>query len=177
MMQVTLTLDDILDVLQAFLVGNIGIGEVWSSQVNRVPMPHGDVAIMTPLFFKRLGTTWATNQDTGNTDSSTVTKHVLRTLDVQIDLYGRHAAENAVMLETLFRDGYAVDAIHALHPAITPLYASDVHQNVFNTDAHQYLERYIVTLTMQTQIDIIIPQAFFDWAAVSPYQADQETLA
>lgn len=130
-MKNTLTIDDILDTVKSFIVNTLGIEETWRTQDNRVPMSKGLSAYLTPLFFKRLTTTRSEYQDTGNSATSTINKTEIRTLDIQVDIYGDGAGDKAIELETLFRDSYGVENFHLINKAITPLYASSVQQNIF----------------------------------------------
>jgi hypothetical protein len=127
----TLTIDDILDAVKVFFVSNLGIVETWRTQDNRAPMSKGLCAYLTPLFFNRITTTRSEYQDTGSTATSTIKKTEVRTLDIQVDIYGEGAGDKAIALETLFRDSYGVDEFHKINDSITPLYSSNVQQNVF----------------------------------------------
>lgn len=172
----TLTLDDILYAVKEFFVRHLDIKETWRTQDNRVAMSKGLCAYLTPLFFKRLTTTRSTYHDTGTTGTGELVKSEVRTLDIQVDIYGEGSVDKAIALETLFRDEYSVMAFHEINPAITPLYSNNVNQNVFYTDPKQYLDRYTVTLTFQTDIGISVPMAFFTQAELERSQPVNEAI-
>lgn len=81
-------------------------------------------------------------------------------LCMQIDVHGPQSADNAQIITTLFRDGYAVDFFQALGVDVTPLYADDPKQVPFINDQRQYENRWVVEAHLQANQSVQVPQQF-----------------
>lgn len=168
-----MTVDNVIDVLANFAEPFIGKCE--QAQANRVPMDKGQFCILTPLRFKRLSTTKEIKKDTGEPATSAVGFTEVRQADIQVDIYGDSAGDRAVALETLFRTGYAYDAIKALDPRVAPLYSTEAIQAPMINAENQWQERYMVTVSLQVHITIDVPQDYFDKVQFTIDQADKAT--
>lgn len=168
-----MTIDNVIDVLADFAEPLIGKCE--QAQANRVPMDKGEFNILTPLRFRRLSTSRETNKDTGVQSTSSLGFTEVRQAEVQVDLYGDGAGDRAIALETLFRTGYAYDAIKAIDARVAPLYSTEAIQAPMINAENQWQERYTLTLSLQVHITIDVQQDYFDKAQITINQADKAT--
>ncbi|HDL7834733.1 TPA: hypothetical protein PXP42_000348 [Yersinia enterocolitica] len=99
----------------------------------------------------------------------------VRQADIQVDIYGDNAGDRAISLETLFRTGYAYDAIKSIDERVAPLYSSEAIQAPMINGENQWQERYIVTVSLQVHITIDVPQDYFDKVYFTIEQADKAT--
>jgi hypothetical protein len=90
-------------------------------------------------------------------------------LVVQVDLHGPNSADAAVVLQSLFRDGYAADQ---LEPLASPLYADEPRQLAFVTAAKEYENRWSVDLHMQVNTTVLTPQQFADAVVLTVKDVD-----
>ncbi|KKF37913.1 hypothetical protein SY86_18780 [Erwinia tracheiphila] len=100
----------------------------------------------------------------------------VRQAEIQVDIYGDGAGDRAIALETLFRTGYAYDAIKAIDARVAPLYSTEAIQAPMINAENQWQERYMLTLYLQVHITIDVQQDFFDKAQITINQADKATL-
>jgi len=92
-------------------------------------------------------------------------------LAVQLDVHGPGSADNAKIIEGLFRSGYAIDAFAASGFDITPLYCSDARQIPFVNDQNQVENRWVVEAEMQINPVISTPQQFASQVAAKVVEA------
>jgi hypothetical protein len=97
----------------------------------------------------------------------------VRRADLQIDIYGDGAGDRANILETVFRSGYAWEAIKALDARLSPLYSSDAIQAPMINAEEQWQERYTLTLSLQADITVTLPQDYFETVEFTTEQADK----
>lgn len=168
-----MTIDNVIDVLADFAEPFIGKCE--QAQVNRVPMDKGEFNILTPLRFRRLSTSREVNKDTGVQSTSYMGFTEVRQAEIQVDIYGDGAGDRAIALETLFRTGYAYDAIKAIDTRVAPLYSTEAIQAPMINAENQWQERYMLTLSLQVHITIDVQQDYFDKAQITINQADKAT--
>lgn len=174
-----ITEDQIIDVAADFLEPIIG--DCYSAQVNRIPTAKGAFSILTPLRYIRISTTsskkallnpqqyvgGATGFNTFNNgvffsefNAEGLTE--VRQMDMQVDIYGEGAANRAIALETLWRSDYAYQGLKSIDQRVAPIYCSEVTKSPFVDESSQWLERYIITLSMQVHITINVPQDYFN---------------
>ena len=154
----SLNLDEIVDIIADFI--EPFIGKCYASQANKVPIPDKEFAILNPLRFIRITTT--KEIDKGLTE--------VRQLDMQVDIYGKNAADRAVALETVWRSYYAVENIDE---RVNPLYSTDAFRLPFVDESRQWLERYTITLSAQVHIAIPIISDKFNKIEFSSKQVDK----
>ena len=138
---ISITDDEILTTVGNYLVGLTG-AEVIRTQGNRIPMPVGAFIAMTPLFMTRL----ATNRRTVDAINETITATEAVKYTLQIDCYGNEASNWANLVSLTWRDDYACDA---LAPQCQPLTCDGPKQMPLVTGEQQYLERWIITASLQ----------------------------
>lgn len=82
---------------------------------------------------------------------------------VQLDVHGPQGGDNAVIITTLFRDEYGVNAFAASGFDVTPLYCADPRQLPFVNEAQQMEQRWVIDAVVQCNPVVTVPQ---DFAAV-----------
>lgn len=83
-------------------------------------------------------------------------------LTVQVDVYGPNSADNAQIITTLVRDGYAVDQFATSGYDVMPLYASEARQSPLINAESQFEARWTFSIVMQVNPTITVPQQFAD---------------
>ena len=137
----SITDDQVLTTVGNYLVA-LTDAEVIRTQGNRVPMPSGAFISMTPLFMNRLSTNKHEYDDAD--EEITTTETIKYTL--QIDCYGENSSDWANLISLTWRDDYAC---YALVPDCQPLTCADPKQIPLVTGEEQYLERWMVTASLQ----------------------------
>lgn len=172
-MAIDYTVDNVIDTLADFIEG-LNLGPCQQAQADRVPMPLGAFNIITPLKFRRLGTTRDIKGDTGNPETSQMSYTEIRQADIQVDLYGPDSGNRAIELETLFASSYGYDTIKELDERLAPLYSSEAIQAPMINAESQWQERYIITLHIQAHITVTLRQDYFDHADITLEQVDNK---
>ena len=151
-------LDTVYAAVQSFVIGVTGLAQanVLKGYQNRVASPVGPFCLMTATMNTRLATNFDT-WDTVNPAPTTVTAMAAMQLAMQLDLYGPSAGDWAVMLTTLLRDQYGVDA---LAPDCSPLYSDDPRRAPLVTGEEQWQDRWIVTAQLEYLPVTTAPQDF-----------------
>lgn len=145
----SITVDDVIEALGAFLSPFVGTTEIIRAQVNRVAMPPGSCVVLTELLTVDL--------ETPNPVESGVTTTLTgpRRIDVQIDFYGPNSGDQCNAVKGVYRSSYAP----AQFPdGIKPLYCSDGHQAPLITAEQQYESRWTITATLQYNPAVSIPR-------------------
>jgi len=170
---VSITEDNVLATLRTFLLSIVAAGvEVVNGQDNRVPEPLGDdFLVMTPLGQSRLSTNGETYTDPGTNPGTRNFERATKST-IQIDIHGPNSADNAAMIETLYRSEYAVDSFKASGLDIQPLYCDDARQMPFNNGENQYEQRWIITAVIQYNPVTAVPQDFADALSVNIISVD-----
>lgn len=167
---VDLTSDDIVEVVSKAIEPFCGV--CYQAQDNRVPMPLEQFCILTPITYTRLSTTRVID----NPLTEQAKYKEIRKLDMQLDIYGKGGSERAIAIETAFRSNIMYEKLHALDERITPLYSTSAVQASMINKEMQWQERYMVMLTLQTDITLVAPQDYFDSIEFTLYEVDSETL-
>lgn len=149
--------DDIHTALRTFLLSILPAGiEVVQGQDNQVSMPVGDFVVMTDVRKIRLSTNIDSYDDIGsNPGSKLIETHINHM--IQLDFYGQQSGDWAAMVQSLFRDSYAVDA---LPQNIVPLYADDPVQMPLISGESQYVARWKLQVNLQYNPITTVPQYF-----------------
>jgi hypothetical protein len=93
----------------------------------------------------------------------------------QLDVHGPSSADNAQVISTLLRDGYASEFFESQDPAIVaPLHADDPRQAAFVNDQQQYEDRWTVEALLQVNPVVSVPQQYADGAEVDIISVDAE---
>lgn len=89
-------------------------------------------------------------------------------LTVQLDIHGPNSADNAQVISTLWRDGYAFDFMQAATDTdAAPLYMNDPRQTPFLNGEQQTEWRWVAEAVMQVNPVVETPQQFADMLSVS----------
>jgi len=139
--------DEILTTVGNYLVALTG-AEVIRTQGNRVPMPSGAFIAMTPLFMTRL----STNRHDTNATAETITTTEAVKYTLQIDCYGDDSSNWANLISLTWRDDYACSA---LATTCQPLTCDEPKQIPLVTGEQQYLERWIITASLQYDPSVV----------------------
>lgn len=153
----SITVDQVIDALKAFLAPFMPGAQIVRAQVNRVALPSNPCAVLTELLQVDLSVPATDYQPTANT----ATIYGPSRIDVQIDFYGAQAGEFCKTVKTAFRSHWGF----AHFPAnIRPLYTSDGVQSPLLTGEQQYESRWTLTASMQYNPTVTVPQEFADVA-------------
>jgi hypothetical protein len=170
---ISITEDDVFATLRTFLLGIVADGvEVIAGQDNRVPEPlSDDFLVLTQLGQVRLSTNSDTYTDPGTNPGTRNFKRATKST-IQIDIHGPNSADNAAMIETLYRSEYAVDSFKASGLDIRPLYCEDAKQMPFINGENQFEQRWIITAVIQYNPVTAVPQDFADALSVNIISVD-----
>lgn len=150
MYTVSITADQAIDALAAFMANYAPTYETIRSQVNRVAPPRGNFIEMTELFSVDLGRSIVTQA----TDSA-ANIYSPRRFDIQLDIYGENAGDIANGLKSVINSTYSYDL---MPENIRILYASDAHQAALISGEDQYVTRWIMTVSLQINPVVQVPQ-------------------
>ena len=153
----SITVDQVIDALAAFLAPFVPGAEVVRAQVNRVAMPPNPCVILTEMMQVDL-TVPATDYQP---DDDTATVYGPTRIDVQIDFYGAQADEFCKTVKTAFRSHWGYEHFPA---NIKPLYTSDGMQSPLTTGEQQYERRWTLTASLQYNPTVTVPLEFADEA-------------
>ena len=153
----SITVDQVIDALAAFLAPIIPGGQVVRAQVNRVALPANPCAVLTELLQVDLSVPATEYQPLDNT----ATIYGPSRIDIQIDFYGAQAGEFCKTVKTAFRSHWGFSHFPA---NIKPLYTSDGSQTPLTTGEQQYESRWTLTASMQYNPTVTVPQEFADVA-------------
>jgi len=156
----SITIDDAIDMLGDFLEPFCGGAEIIRAQVNRVPMPASPCVVLTELLTVDLATP-ATSYTPADDLATIVTP---KRFDIQVDFYGPDAGDQCNAVKTVFRTSYTASKFNA---GISPLYTSDGIQSPLITAEQQWQSRWTLTVSLQYNPAVDVPQEFADEAAVS----------
>lgn len=158
---ITPTVDDVIDALASFLDALFPGAVIVRAQQNRVPMPTDPCIVLTELFQTPLQKPQE-RYDLGNPNASTVTLALPSRLDVQIDFYGPQAGDWCQTVQVAFRTLFAADSFPS---GIAPLYTSDGVQSPLITGESQWESRWTLTVSMQYNNSVVMPQDYAVQAA------------
>jgi hypothetical protein len=86
--------------------------------------------------------------------------------NIQLDVHGPSATENAQMIATLFRDYYATELFAASGFDIQPLYVNDPKKIPFINGEQQYEDRWTLDVVLQINPVVNVQQQFADTLSV-----------
>lgn len=174
---ISLTEADVLAVLGDFLtLVLLPTVNVVRAEINRVPEPLGsDYVVMTPILRDRFSTNADSYVDVPGAGQRLSLQSTRTT--VQLDVHGPAGADNAQILSTLLRGGFACDQFVMSGFDIVPLYTSEPRQAPFLNGEQQIEIRWTVDAVLQANIVIGVPQQFAGTLAATPVPADLGALA
>lgn len=153
----SIAVDDVIDALKAFLVPFIpdGQNQIIRGQQNRVPQPINPCVVLTELLEVDLS---QPRQDYQPLDS-TATLHGPSRIDVQVDFYGELSSDYCKAVKSAFRTMWATSQFPK---NIQPLYASDGIQSPMISGEAQWQSRWTLTVSLQYNPVVTVPQEFAD---------------
>ena len=170
---ISITDDDIMSGLQAFLAAILPALEVVRGQDNRVSEPSApDFAVMTPLLRSRIATNRLSFNDPGTPTGGTRGALQATRVTVQLDVHGPNSTDNTQVIVTLLRDDYACQTFLASTPGVQPLYADEPRQAAFVNGENQYEDRWIIDAVFQANPVVTTPQDFAQTVTVVPVSLD-----
>ena len=164
----SLTESQTLQALGTFLVAVLPTGtDIVAGQDNRVASPQSaNYAVMTPIMHTRLATNQTTYTDGYPSNPQTRAESQATNVTIQVDTFGPLSADNAQLIQTLFRSGWGVDQFATYGFPVTPLYTSEPRQMRFTDESAQVQQRWTIDCSLQVNPIVTVPQDFADHLAV-----------
>lgn len=153
----SISVDNVMDALGPFVELFLGGGSAVRGDVNRVALPPAPCAVMTEINQADIDLPFQDYQP----DDDTATIHGGERIDIQIDFYGEAAGEYCKAVKSALRSLWGCDKFPS---NIKPLYSSDPHQAPLTTGEQQYERRWILTVSLQYNPMVIVPQQFAETA-------------
>jgi hypothetical protein len=170
---IDISLDDLYTTVGNFLQATIGVDPattlpvaVVQGQANRVPSPASAHIRMQGQIAGRI----RTNQHTYNPTLQTVAVEQGTKVKMQLDIYGPLSESWATIISTLWRDGYAVDA---MKPTCAPLYTDEPFQGALVNGEEQYEDRWTVQAILQYNPVTTVAQESATAAEVNAINVDE----
>lgn len=160
----SIAVDDIMDALISFLTPFVGTDKIVRAQVNRVANPPEPFAMLTELLTVDIDQPYQTYDP----DNSKVELNGPKRIDVQIDFYGEFSSDICNAVKTAFKSMWSVDQFPS---NIVPLYNDDGRQTQFVDGQQQYENRWTLTVSLQYNPIITVPQQFADEISVTKIEA------
>ena len=161
----SITVDNVIDALADFLQPFVDGADIIRAQVNRVPMPSLPCVVLTELFHVDLRVP-SQDYDVLNEE---VDLSASNRIDIQVEFYGDSAGDYCRSVETAFRTMWGFDMFPA---GIKPLYTSDGIQSPLISGEQQYVSRWTLTVSMQYNPIVSVPQQFADELTATTIAAD-----
>jgi len=147
----SITIDSVMDALGAFLQPFVGSTPIIRAQVNRVSSPVDAFVEMTEILQVDLETPTSIYVPANDQTNITGPKRI----DIQVDFYGATSGDQSTAVKTVFRSEYCAEQFPG---NIQPLYCSDSHQAPLITGEEQYENRWTLTVSLQYNPFVAIPQ-------------------
>lgn len=164
---VSFTESDVRAALRLLLLGLVPAGvEVVKAQDNRVATPSATTFVTINANGRtRLSTNVVSYFDpavSGGTGTGERRLLAPTQLDFDLDVYGPLSDTVAQLVTTTLRDAYACDFFRARGLDAAPLYTSEPMQLPFIDESKQYEDHWHVTVTLQANFVVAVPQDFAD---------------
>lgn len=169
---VSISLQDVYTALGAFLTSVLPAGvQVVQLPIDRVAMPPTDPGFvgMTASLQSRIMTN-LDKWDLSAINPNSIDIEQAVKLAVKIDCYGADAGDWAVILSTVLRDEYG---INALAPVLAPLYTDDPRFAPLIDGEEQFEQRWIVEALLQYNPVVPTPMQFANTAAADIINVDE----
>jgi hypothetical protein len=163
------TEDQLATSVRALLLAILPDGtEVIQGQANRVPEPVSDTfVVFTFIAQQRL----STNVDTYGVTGLEKTITMDNQQGVQLDIHGEQSSNCTQLINLLWRDDFSCLVLEGT--GISPLYCDDPHQAPFINAENQYENRWVMTVYLQANPVVTVPQDSADVLEIQLYEADQ----
>ena len=156
----SITVDQVIDALADFLGPFVPGAQITRAQVNRVAMPSNPGIVLTEMLQVDLSVPATDYQP----DAGTATVAGPTRIDIQIDFYGEQASEFCRTVKSAFRSHWGFSHFPV---NIKPLYTSDGIQAPLVTGEQQYESRWTLTVSLQYNPVVTVPQDFADVLALN----------
>lgn len=150
-----ITVDQVIDALVTVMTPFMQSGKIVRGQVNRVSLPGTPCAVLTELRQSDLAVP-SIDYDT-TVDVETVKLQGPQKIEVQTDFYGEIAGELCSVMSKVLRSPYGYDQFPE---NIKPLYCDDGMQAPLTSGEQQYVARWTMTVVMQYNPSVSVPQEF-----------------
>ena len=160
----SIAVDDVIDALVVFLTPFAPGHQIVRAQVNRVPMPKTPCIVLTDLLQVDIEQSY----NTYDSDNDKTVLNGPQRVDIQIDFYSPRASDVCNAVKIAFRSLWGVDKFPN---NIKPLYSGDGAQIPMITGEQQYESRWTLTVSLQYNSIITVPQQFADVAEVATVAA------
>lgn len=162
------TEDDVMTDVRKFLLSFLPDGtEVIQGQPNRVAEPNSpNFVVMTPTGQRRLSTNVDTQLD-GFNKQITMDSEIA----IQLDIHGPQSSDLTHTINLLWRDDYGVTNTDS--GIIVPLYVDEPHQAPFLNAEKQYETRWVMTVYLQANPVVVVPQDSATQLIPTLYEADK----
>lgn len=144
--------DDVIDGVANYLM-RFTKAKIIRGNVNRTPMPKPPFIVLTEVLTKQV----AKSSEFYSLDGETVSQQ--NQIDVQIDFYGWELSDIALSFTASIRTSWAAKNFPIW---LSPLYCSDIIKSPLQNAEEQYEQRWTVTLSLQYNVDINLPQDVFN---------------
>ena len=129
-------------------------------QANRVAPPAAvNYVVMIPLYQERISTNLDQYPYVLNVTANKTVQQDTK-VTVQVDTYGPLAGDNAQLITSLFFDEFGCNSFSASGFDMQPLFSSQPRQEPFSDSNQQVEEHWYITLTMQVNPIVTMPQQF-----------------
>ena len=157
----SISVDQVIDALKVFLLPFIpdGANKIVRGQVNRVAQPADPCVVLTELLEVDLSVPRSDYQP----DDSTATLHGPTRIDVQLDFYGELSSDYCKAVKSAFRTMWGCTQFPS---NIQPLYTSDGVQSPMVSGEAQWQSRWTLTVSLQYNPVMTVPQDFADVLSV-----------
>ena len=158
MYTVNVTVDDIIDALGDFIELFVGGADIIRGQVNRTPPPSGQYVELTEILSNDLAVPYQEYVASLDPEIDGETNLIGRVrVDVQADFYGSQSGDWCRAVQNAIRTGYGYSVFS---DDIKPLYTTDGFQHPWNTGEQQSVTRWTLTVSIQYNPQLTVPQQF-----------------
>lgn len=158
--QPSIIVDEVVDALAVIIQLFVGNEKIVRGQVNRVPLPEGNPTVMTDMGIYDLEVPYANYLNA--TDQAEINGP--KRIDIQLDFYGDRANDFCSIVKSSLRSAWGYDQFPK---NIKPLYTSDALQGPLITGEQQFENRWTITVSLQYNPVVTLPQQFADQLSVT----------
>jgi hypothetical protein len=157
----SIIVDDVIEALRNFITPFIGNALIIRGQVNRVPMPPPPCVVLTELYQDRLGWGYINQKDINTAELNGPTN-----ISIQTDFFGAEVGEYCQAVVATITSPYAYERFPE---NIRPLYCSEAAQIAFETGAGQTTTNWMITIALQYNPIMQVPQETASEAVISNF--------
>lgn len=159
----SITIDAVIDAVGAFLQPFVGTTQIIRAQVNRVAMPIGAFVELTEISSIDIEVPRLYYDGINLQRDIIAPKRIM----IQADFYGESSGDWCAAVKSVFRTPYSV---MQFPDGIAPLYCDDGHEILLVTGEEQYMRRWALTLNLQYNPIVAVPQQSADTLSMNLVQ-------